>query len=270
MKAICTLTLLCCTLTVKAQLQARIFEEKRGRQTILYAANDHYCPVSLYMDVYLKNLRIQGTTEEIFIVIPARTDSLWLCILTPTDTTQESRCQTVQTTVLGDTRRQQYDADYDYDLPFLKGVKSTAIGYEDPIAAQPYYVVDFSLPSGTPVLAAREGVVAYVEQNYAHGCAKPECAGYENYVLVYHHDGTFAEYAHIRFKGATVRVGDRVTKGDVIAYSGSTGLTATAGLRFDCFLPDRGSRRFVMTKFRINKGNKAIYPQGINIYRRNY
>jgi len=93
------------------------------------------------------------------------------------------------------------------------------------------------MPENTDVLAARDGIVIQVVQNNTEGCPKEECKKFGNYILVYHPDGTFAEYVHIKFNGSKVKEGDSIKKGDIIGYSGNTGWSAGPHLHFDCFLP---------------------------------
>jgi len=50
--------------------------------------------------------------------------------------------------------------------------------------------------------------------------------------LVLHTDGTFANYTHLDFEGALVKVGDVVKAGDVIGMSGMTGFTTKPHLHF--------------------------------------
>lgn len=126
------------------------------------------------------------------------------------------------------------------------------------------------MPEGTPILAAREGVVASVVQNNNETCLREECKKMSNYILIYHSDGSFAEYAHIQCNGAFVTVGDTVIKGEVIAISGCMGYAKVPHPHFVWFLPDFEKRRTVTTKFRIGKGSTFAYLAEDKTYKRNY
>jgi len=82
--------------------------------------------------------------------------------------------------------------------------------------------INIAAPAGTPVLAAEDGVVAYVGD---------ELAGYGNLVLLRHGDGWVTAYAH----NADIRVvrGQHVTRGQVIATVGATGGVTTPQSHFE-------------------------------------
>jgi murein DD-endopeptidase MepM/ murein hydrolase activator NlpD len=88
---------------------------------------------------------------------------------------------------------------------------------------------DFVMPTGTPVLAAREGVVARVVDGFSRGGLDPALR--DNHVLVLHADGSFAMYGHLS-PGVPVRVGQRVERGERIARSGHTGYAVAPHLHF--------------------------------------
>lgn len=95
------------------------------------------------------------------------------------------------------------------------------------------YAVDFAVPEGTPVLAARDGAVMQVESGFrTAGTDAGRYAGQANYIRVAHDDGTMAVYAHLKPGGALVRVGQRVRAGDRIGLSGNTGYTTGPHLHF--------------------------------------
>jgi len=94
------------------------------------------------------------------------------------------------------------------------------------------HAVDIAMPEGVPVLAARAGVVEAAEMR--HGASPEEDPlSYEgNFVRVHHADGTAAIYAHLRYHGAVVTVGDSVATGQLLGYSGSTGDVLESQLHF--------------------------------------
>ena len=95
------------------------------------------------------------------------------------------------------------------------------------------YAVDFDMPEGTPVHAARAGVVARVEESHSRGCwDEPGCNASANYIVILHTDGTTGEYYHLQQRGAYVNVGDSVRRGQLIGRSGNTGHTAIPHLHF--------------------------------------
>jgi murein DD-endopeptidase MepM/ murein hydrolase activator NlpD len=94
------------------------------------------------------------------------------------------------------------------------------------------YAVDFNMSIGTPVHAARAGVVARIEEANSKGCWEDGCGAYANYIVIVHNDGTTGEYYHLQQNGALVDVGDHVTPGQKIGLSGNTGHTTMPHLHF--------------------------------------
>jgi murein DD-endopeptidase MepM/ murein hydrolase activator NlpD len=92
------------------------------------------------------------------------------------------------------------------------------------------YAFDFDLPIGTPVLAAREGVVFQVQDGFGEGGTR-ESDERGNMVVIWHADGTFAIYGHLR-KGVCAREGERVAAGDFLGWSGNSGYTSGPHLHF--------------------------------------
>ncbi len=94
------------------------------------------------------------------------------------------------------------------------------------------YAIDFMMDVGTPVHAARSGVVARVVESNEKGCWETGCGKFANYMVVLHDDGTTGEYYHLKKDGALIDVGERVIAGQKIALSGNTGHTTMPHLHF--------------------------------------
>lgn len=95
------------------------------------------------------------------------------------------------------------------------------------------YAVDIVMPIGTPVLAARDGTVMDVEEDFqAGGTNKAAFVEKANRVLILHDDGTMAVYAHIDLASVNVRPGLHVRAGRQIARSGNTGFSSGPHLHF--------------------------------------
>ena len=84
--------------------------------------------------------------------------------------------------------------------------------------------VDFGAPSGSPIMAAASGVVAFAARHGGHG----------NYVSLRHNKDLVTGYAHMsRF---AVKPGQRVNQGQVIGYVGSTGMSTGPHLHYEVWL----------------------------------
>ena len=93
--------------------------------------------------------------------------------------------------------------------------------------------IDFALPEGTPVLAARAGTVMQVQAGYqGNGQDRAHDLGRANLVRVLHEDGSMAVYAHLQHNGVLVRQGEQVQAGQHIGLSGNTGYSAAPHLHF--------------------------------------
>lgn len=81
--------------------------------------------------------------------------------------------------------------------------------------------VDISVPAGTGVRATANGIVSFAGWTEGSGIV----------VVVEHGHGFSTAYAHNR--KALVRVGDRLSRGDVIAMSGSTGISTGPHVHYE-------------------------------------
>lgn len=102
------------------------------------------------------------------------------------------------------------------------------------------YAVDFAMPVGTPVMAARGGVVIDTEARFNKGGASRRYARYANYVVILHDDGTTGEYYHLQQHGVNVERGQQVVTGQLIGFSDNTGFSSLPHLHFAVYqaLPD--------------------------------
>src|SRR5687768_12507007 len=94
------------------------------------------------------------------------------------------------------------------------------------------HAVDMAMPQGVAVLAARAGIVEAMQAQ--HGASPDEePLTYEgNFVRVRHADGTAATYAHLKYQGVTVRVGDAIEAGQLLGVSGASGDVVEPHLHF--------------------------------------
>ena len=101
---------------------------------------------------------------------------------------------------------------------------------------RPHHGIDYAAPSGTPVRAVADGVVT--ERTYKK---------YDGNILKIKHPGNLMSgYLHLKGFAKGIKVGSRVSQGDVIGYVGSTG--RSTGPHLD---------------FRIWKNGQAINPLSI-------
>ena len=95
------------------------------------------------------------------------------------------------------------------------------------------FAVDFALPIGTPIRAARAGIVAALKNHFGPGKLQPKYKTRANYVAIRHEDGTYARYFHLQKDSVCIKRGDTVGRGDVLGNSGNSGYSAVPHLHFD-------------------------------------
>jgi len=94
------------------------------------------------------------------------------------------------------------------------------------------HAVDIAMPEGTPVLAARKGVVIAAEWSYVAGGRIGALRASSNFVRVRHADGSIGNYAHLIHAGVAVEAGETVHAGKILGYAGSTGFSSGPHLHF--------------------------------------
>ena len=96
--------------------------------------------------------------------------------------------------------------------------------------------MDFSARTGTPIFATGDGVVARADNR---------ASGYGNHIVIRHGFGYETYYAHL--SKYNCKAGQRVKRGDIIGYVGSTGRSEGPHLHYE-----------------VHKGGKVVNP--LNFY----
>jgi murein DD-endopeptidase MepM/ murein hydrolase activator NlpD len=100
----------------------------------------------------------------------------------------------------------------------------------DPSSA---HAIDFVMPIGTGVYAARSGTVIQIaDENYSAGLDPDTDLARANIVRILHDDGTMSLYAHLNWNSIRVRPGQTIERGEYIADSGNTGFSSGPHLHF--------------------------------------
>ncbi len=144
---------------------------------------------------------------------------------------------------------------YVYNLPFKEGSSHMVIqGYGGWFSHKNIAAIDFYMPVGTPVYAAREGVVYSYKDDSEKGGPLPGYKRQANYIIIKHADGSFGCYWHLKHNGVVIKKG-AVQKGQLIGYSGSTGFVFGPHLHFAVKNTLNYKKdSFVRTKFNTTKG----------------
>ena len=127
------------------------------------------------------------------------------------------------------------------------------------------YSVDFLLREGTEIIASQEGKVTKVKdngkENYSGNDSVKGKEAYKNHmneIEIEHDDGTYASYAHLKYKGSFVKVGDNVKQGQVIGLSGNTGWSSEPHLDFSVFKKNFKNRKIKTIKFEFEDYDDSL------------
>ncbi|GIX39511.1 MAG: hypothetical protein KatS3mg128_0560 [Silanimonas sp.] len=123
-----------------------------------------------------------------------------------------------------------------------------------------WFAIDLAAAEGTPVLAAREGVVMQVIDQFREGGTDAALKERGNLVRVLHTDGSMGLYAHIAHGSARVRTGEAVAAGQVLAAVGSVGWSTAPHLHFAVQVND--GRELLSLPFRMAAPGGGLLPTG--------
>jgi murein DD-endopeptidase MepM/ murein hydrolase activator NlpD len=90
------------------------------------------------------------------------------------------------------------------------------------------HAMDIAMPEGTPIIAARGGMVVKIENSQSGRGTNPS----GNFVRILHPDGTMGVYLHLMRGSVVVAEGQQVALGQALAKSGNTGNSTGPHLHF--------------------------------------
>jgi murein DD-endopeptidase MepM/ murein hydrolase activator NlpD len=215
--------------------EVKLFEQQDDARLALIAKNTFYAPIQLAYRLSQTQNVPQSTPREGITVLPPRSDTPVLEI-GKTTTAADIRFEYEFQFLPGEPGAEHRPTE-PYRLPFAL---STTVGvsqafpdvmtHGDPGSQ---YAIDFVMPVGTHVFAAREGVVIDVAGDFfEHGTDLKVDGPRANIVRVLHDDGTMALYGHLNWNTIRVVPGQRVARGEYLADSGNTGFTTGPHLHF--------------------------------------
>jgi hypothetical protein len=150
-----------------------------------------------------------------------------------------------------------------FDLPYVDGPHTVSQGYLGRSShyqgSRNEYAIDWSMPTGTTAVAAQAGTVVAIRQDSRVGGPDEKFIPADNYVVIRHVDGTFAEYCHLKPESVKVALGDKVKARQPLALSGNTGHSTGPHLHFAVFVNTGGkTRKTFPVKFRTAQGRVAL------------
>ena len=221
----------------------------------IVARNEYHAPLLVEIELTGVRRAADGTAPRAVVLIPPLTELVVTTVqgaapgVTPAFGYRAAYS-------LGDPLARHDDA-VRYRLPFADGLRffvSQAPGgraqtHDTPDTAD---AIDFAMPPGMPVVAARGGIVMQVVQHYGVGRADPAYIDRANLVRILHDDGTWADYAHLQRASVRVKPGQRVATGDALALSGNSGYTFGPHLHFAVKRNRNGEIVSVPVRFRTD------------------
>lgn len=257
-------TLIFCPLWLKAEKNLKVYDLKlRNGNVAIVAENTGFIPYTLIVECKLTNMK-SSVRLPAKIVIEAIAGKQKILELEPIRQRKGWRYSYKYTSFKGNTEDVVHNDDYPYYLPYEAGAAYRLIqGYNGKFSHRGRKALDFDLPIGAKVCAAREGIVSEIKEDSNRGCKSERCKDLGNFVEVYHSDGTFAMYYHLQKNGALVKPGQKVEKGEVIGLSGNTGWTTGPHLHFEIYKPTKGQPETIPVKFLWAEGQLVSLTQGL-------
>lgn len=212
----------------KLDTQVKLETRKHAAGETLLVRNDLFAPVDIELKLENVENAVGAPAKPIRWVLPPRSQ-IRLATLAPRDASKPLRYTPKLRHALGDPRL--LPKPYKYPLPWRGGpfrLTQGANGQYSHFTPKGRYAVDIAMPEGTPIVAARGGMVVKIENQQSGRGNNP--AG--NFVRIMHDDGTMGVYLHLMKGSVAVREGQRVETGTRIARSGNTGNSTGPHLHF--------------------------------------
>jgi murein DD-endopeptidase MepM/ murein hydrolase activator NlpD len=234
---------------------------KKGQTTHFYVENQECGEVTMTFNLSLENLRADVAFPYTATFKPGETEAFQF---SPINSNTEWNYSYTNYYKLGSSVA--VPDDYVYSLPYPSGnAYRVTQGYGGRFShtGANQFAIDWKMPEGTPVLAARGGLVVKTKDDSNRGGSRPEYDRFNNYVLIRHDDGTLGQYCHLRKGSVKVAPGQFVRAGDLIALSGNTGFSDGAHLHFCVFKTRDGrERESIPIKFKDAAGQAITLVEG--------
>jgi len=233
-----------------------IYDEKNEESVTVFADNTALFPFTVLISIQYEGLKPTKPIAETAVVY-GKAEKVVLAQFTVPKNRSWKISYNFQY-MEGDIKA-VHDDSYGYRLPFKAGKSySMTQGYNGPFTHQGVNALDFTMPNGEAVVAARGGIIVKVKENSNRGCPSSKCINDSNYIRILHEDGTMAEYHHLQRNGALVNEGDSVTRGQTIGKCGDTGFVSGPHLHFIVFKTDGLKQIGIKTKFEYADGKIGL------------
>jgi murein DD-endopeptidase MepM/ murein hydrolase activator NlpD len=212
----------------RLDLSVKLETKKHDAGETLVLRNELFAPVEVELRIDQAH-NVSGAPDQPIRWVLAPRSSMRMATLAPADPSRPMRYKPKLRYAMGDPRLQP--AVYRYPLPWQGGpfrLTQGANGRYSHFTPKGRYALDIAMPEGTPIVAARPGVVVKIENDQSGRGNNPS----GNFVRILHDDGTMGVYLHLMRGSVQVREGQQVSIGERIARSGNTGNSTGPHLHF--------------------------------------
>jgi murein DD-endopeptidase MepM/ murein hydrolase activator NlpD len=221
----------------------RISTEREGASTHLFVENVQAAEVTVTFEMDLVNLG--GNVPFPYTATLPGKKRVKLFTLSPLDAGRGWSWTYTYYSTFG-SMAVEHDDSYIYSLPYAPGKAyrvSQGFNGEYSHFGADQFAIDWRMPAGSPVHAARGGLVVGVKNDSNIGGDDGKYDWDANYVLIQHSDGTLGQYVHLQKGGCKLKVGQRIEPGDFVGLSGNTGHSTGPHLHFSVFKARDGKHR---------------------------
>jgi len=244
------------------KIKAKVVQE----DVVVYAHNNNPFSITVKYTASYKNLKSNKKIPILFVLKPfTKTKEVLRLKILKKDFSFKANFHWS----IG-SKNAKHDNSYVYSLPYKRGTSQRVTqGFNGKLShyKNSQYAVDFGMKKGTPVYSAREGVVVKTKFDSNSGGASRSFIKLANEIIIEHDDETLASYTHLKQNGVLVKVGEKVSRNQLIGYSGNTGYTRGAHLHFIVYKATDGkNRESFPIKFMSAKG-LVINPKKGQVYK---
>ena len=204
-----------------------------GSGVELIAQNPTLADITVVMEVTGSNIKTSPQVP-LTVVVPAKSKDFVIVKVIPKSVGKQWRYKYDYQAGVGNANA-KHDDTFVYRLPYSTGKSykvSQSFGGNFSHQKGVHYCVDFSMPEGAPIVAARGGKVVGVKFDSNVGGNDTNYKKLANYVYIQHADKTLGVYLHLMPNGVTVQPGQVVRTGQLIGKAGNTGYSDGPHLHF--------------------------------------
>ncbi|MDR0962602.1 MAG: M23 family metallopeptidase [Mediterranea sp.] len=265
-----TLTWSLIAVPLSAQTDVHIdvnYERDTGGGYTFTASSNSYAPYT----VTLKFTELKGASSPGTIIRTVHYGNNRLTALRPTRSGSDIEFRYSYSWRKGDIHKKG-DRSYVYLLPLAPG-KQTRIRQNislddflsnDPVKKEQARAIgiSFTTTSGDTIYAARGGLVTDTRDGGASTTAGKQYDANENYIEVFHKDGTFGRYRLFQNNGIFVDPGDNVVAGQPIGIAGAENYENGSFFQFMVLCYEWEDDHTYIPLFYLGAGNEAVPETG--------